>query len=69
MDEKELRKHLYVLILCGGGGTRLWPRSRNKLPKQFAELLESKTIFNEKQSKHKKERKDFRFNQHIICFL
>jgi mannose-1-phosphate guanylyltransferase len=35
MDERELKKHLYVLILCGGGGTRLWPRSRQKTPKQF----------------------------------
>ncbi|MCL5090387.1 MAG: sugar phosphate nucleotidyltransferase [Patescibacteria group bacterium] len=29
------KDHLYVLILCGGGGTRLWPRSRQKTPKQF----------------------------------
>ena len=32
---KTLKDHLYVLILCGGGGTRLWPRSRTKTPKQF----------------------------------
>ena len=23
------------IILCGGTGTRLWPESRQKLPKQF----------------------------------
>ena len=23
------------IILCGGSGTRLWPESRKKLPKQF----------------------------------
>ena len=45
MAETELKKHLFVLILCGGGGTRLWPRSRNKLPKQFAPLLSKKSLF------------------------
>ena len=27
------------VILCGGSGTRLWPVSREKLPKQFLKLL------------------------------
>ncbi len=40
-----MKKHLFVLILCGGGGTRLWPRSRNKLPKQFAQLVNPKSLF------------------------
>lgn len=30
---------MYVLILAGGGGTRLWPRSREKTPKQFLPLF------------------------------
>ena len=30
---------LYALILSGGAGTRLWPRSRRKKPKQFLDLL------------------------------
>jgi mannose-1-phosphate guanylyltransferase len=29
----------YVLILAGGGGTRLWPASRRRRPKQFLPLL------------------------------
>ncbi len=37
--------HLYALILCGGGGTRLWPLSRNATPKQFIKLLGEKTLF------------------------
>ena len=29
----------WVLIMAGGGGTRLWPASRRKRPKQFLPLL------------------------------
>jgi mannose-1-phosphate guanylyltransferase len=32
-------KNAYVLIMAGGGGTRLWPASRRKQPKQFLPLL------------------------------
>lgn len=40
------KDHLYVLIVCGGGGTRLWPRSRQKTPKQFLEkFYGEKTLF------------------------
>jgi mannose-1-phosphate guanylyltransferase/mannose-6-phosphate isomerase len=28
------------VLLCGGAGTRLWPVSRSKMPKQFISLLE-----------------------------
>lgn len=37
--------HIYVVILCGGGGTRLWPLSRNQTPKQFIELVGSESLF------------------------
>ncbi len=30
------------MIMCGGSGTRLWPLSRNKLPKQFLKLTDEK---------------------------
>ena len=33
------------IILCGGGGTRLWPRSRVSKPKPFLPLLGTKTLF------------------------
>ena len=35
---------LYALILSGGAGTRLWPRSRRKKPKQFLDLLGERTL-------------------------
>ena len=33
------------VILCGGGGTRLWPRSRRDRPKPFLPLLGERTLF------------------------
>ncbi len=44
MLESELKKHLYALIIVGGGGTRLWPKSRNSTPKQFLKLFKGKTL-------------------------
>ena len=36
---------IHPVILCGGSGTRLWPRSRKKLPKPFLPLVGEKTLF------------------------
>ena len=36
--------HTYALILAGGGGTRLWPKSRNATPKQFLKLIGEDTM-------------------------
>lgn len=33
------------VILCGGNGTRLWPRSRAELPKPFLPLVGETTLF------------------------
>ncbi len=38
---------IYPVILAGGSGTRLWPRSREKSPKQFIPLVEGKSLFQE----------------------
>jgi mannose-1-phosphate guanylyltransferase len=35
---------LYALILSGGAGTRLWPRSRRRMPKQFLDLVGDRTM-------------------------
>jgi len=31
---------IHPVILCGGSGTRLWPASRESMPKQFARLVD-----------------------------
>jgi mannose-1-phosphate guanylyltransferase len=36
--------HTYAVILAGGGGTRLWPKSRQKNPKQFLKLTGKQTM-------------------------
>ncbi len=33
------------VILCGGSGTRLWPISRENLPKQFLKMFDSKSLY------------------------
>jgi mannose-1-phosphate guanylyltransferase len=38
-------KHIYAVIMAGGGGTRLWPLSRKALPKQLLTLFNGKTLF------------------------
>ena len=38
------KKHLYAVLLAGGGGTRLWPKSRGKTPKQFLKLTGKNTM-------------------------
>src|SRR5438445_11899781 len=35
---------LHALIMAGGGGTRFWPRSRLKRPKQFLRLAGERTL-------------------------
>lgn len=36
---------IHPVILSGGGGTRLWPRSRKAKPKPFLPLLGDRTLF------------------------
>lgn len=36
--------NLYAVILAGGSGTRLWPRSRAHHPKQFLDLIGERTL-------------------------
>lgn len=38
---------MYSVILCGGSGTRLWPLSRQKFPKQFLNLYGNYSLLQE----------------------
>jgi mannose-1-phosphate guanylyltransferase len=46
-QEVVLNEHLYAVIMAGGIGSRLWPRSRSTSPKQFLDLLGSRTMIQE----------------------
>ena len=35
-----MRERVHPVILCGGSGTRLWPASRESMPKQFSRLVD-----------------------------
>jgi len=37
----------YAVILAGGAGTRLWPHSRRRKPKQFLDIASGKTLLQE----------------------
>lgn len=45
MSNSPDEKRICPVILCGGGGTRLWPRSRKACPKPFLPLLGEQTLF------------------------
>lgn len=45
MSEK--KDNRYIVILAGGGGTRLWPRSRKSTPKQFLKLVSDLSMLQE----------------------
>jgi mannose-1-phosphate guanylyltransferase len=37
--------HYYAVIMAGGGGTRLWPLSRQSRPKQMLALFDERSMF------------------------
>jgi mannose-1-phosphate guanylyltransferase len=45
MPDTNGAQHYYAVIMAGGGGTRLWPLSRQALPKQSLRLLGERTLF------------------------
>lgn len=40
-----MNEHFYAVIMAGGGGTRLWPLSRQNRPKQMLRLVGDRTLF------------------------
>ena len=51
------------VVLAGGKGTRLWPMSRNNMPKQFCKLGDEKSLF---QQTLERLRRDAQFGQPVI---
>ncbi len=45
MSESGTSGRIVPVILCGGSGTRLWPRSRAARPKPFLPLVGERTLF------------------------
>ncbi len=40
----DVSEHAYAVIVAGGGGTRLWPKSRKKHPKHLLKLFGKETL-------------------------
>lgn len=61
-------KKIYPLILCGGTGTRLWPLSRTRSPKQFQKIggKDSLTFFQAAVQRH---RGDLFFDPCVVTSL
>lgn len=38
-------ENFYAVIMAGGGGTRLWPLSRQSMPKQMLRLIDDRSLF------------------------
>ena len=34
----------YAVIMCGGSGSRFWPKSRKNFPKQFLQTVGNRTM-------------------------
>ena len=62
---KKISKIIPV-ILCGGSGTRLWPKSRTSFPKQFLPFNQNKLSFLQLTLKRINE-KDYIENPIIVC--
>lgn len=43
--DRDMANHYYALIMAGGIGTRLWPLSRQKSPKQVLPLVGERSMF------------------------
>lgn len=39
-----MKNQMFAVIMAGGSGTRFWPKSRNRLPKQFLKIIGDKTM-------------------------
>jgi mannose-1-phosphate guanylyltransferase len=54
MQTNNYLDHTFVVILCGGSGTRVWPLSINKKPKQFLNFYSNKSLYQEALDRSRK---------------
>ncbi len=47
MTQPNPKPVIAVVVPAGGGGTRLWPRSRQQTPKQFLDIVSERTMLQE----------------------
>lgn len=60
-------REITPVLLCGGGGTRLWPLSRQSYPKQFAYMTGGQTLFQASAQRMTGEAESYRFQRpHVI---
>ncbi|MGB9639612.1 MAG: mannose-1-phosphate guanylyltransferase [Anaerolineales bacterium] len=45
VESTSMNSHYYAVIMAGGGGTRLWPLSRQSRPKQLLPIIEQRSLF------------------------
>jgi mannose-1-phosphate guanylyltransferase len=45
MRKMNIDNHFYAVIMAGGGGTRLWPVSRKRSPKQMLRIIGNQSLF------------------------
>lgn len=46
-QNENVKRHLFCVIMAGGKGTRFWPLSRTRTPKQLLKILSPKTLIRE----------------------
>ena len=54
MEKSSEKQRMKAVLFCGGVGTRMWPMSRKKTPKQFELLIGDKSIFQQTLERVKK---------------
>ncbi len=48
---------LIPVLMCGGAGTRLWPVSRESMPKQFVPLIGERSTFQQTLARDRRSRR------------